>query len=569
MPFLFTYLPGMIIDDLFVNYNIRSALTKILILVIGTLVVSIGKAFINASIEAKRLYIDNQLSFALSSVSANTDYSLLETTSFLETYQKHISGINRSSSIGTTIQKGFQVLENVASIIVYTILIIRFSFIGRNNLSVNNLVTFIAAYSWIFFLFIVILSFLLIMIRRRNNEQYLSKLDVFIPSDRKYSYYQKLSRNETCLKDIRLYPFFSLLSDYITEYKEEAKKLEDALYHIRLGQNICVSFLMVCERILIYIVAGCKVVTSLISYGQFYIYINAVRQILKSFEATLEILENIRYALRFHQSFQVLSEMDTSDDNKVDCPHSFETLRFDNVWFKYPGSSNYILKGVSFTINKGDKACLVGLNGAGKSTIVKLICAFYYPDQGSIFINGVDIRDYNKHKYQHWINVLFQETHCWAGTIEENIVFKENDPRSEKLIHSVGLDYLCSRHQGVSTQVTRIFDSDGVVLSGGELQRVGLARSEAEIKEFILFDEPTASLDPLGEQEIYGVMNTLFSSKTVLTISHRLYMTKDANQIFVLNDGMIVEQGTHEELLREKGLYSKIWEAQSETYIGI
>ncbi len=564
-PLLFVLLPGAIIDELFGAQRKIIILKYVLTLSVGSPLISIINSFLSSKMEIQKKQIDESLSFLISSNLASIDYPILEDSAFLEKYHRHMAGKNRGASIATILSQLMQTIKELLKILLY--LFFLFNMIDFSQpTNQNSILFFIASNTWLVVSVLLFIDLGLLHTKKKNNDSLLKSYDAFLPSDRKYSYYQKLSKDLSCLKDIRVFSFFPLLSDYIQAYRSEARALEQNILNLQLRQNTSVSIFVVFEKIIIYSIAGLKVFFGMISYGQFYIYINCLRNSIKSIESIMDITENVRYALRFQQSFKELSELKGQENDGISMPASFESLAFDDVWFKYPGTDKYILRGVSFKIKKGEKVTLVGVNGAGKSTIVKLICRFYSPTKGIIRLNDVNIESFNKTDYQHWITTLFQEVNYWAGTLKENIAFNKELPLISSIVSAAGLDSFCDKNNGLQTSLTRLFDENGILLSGGEVQKLGLARAMAHNLNLILFDEPTSSLDPISELEIMKKLDEIFHNTTVFTISHRLSFSKESDIIYVLDNGIITEAGTHEELLKTKGLYHLLWQTQAETY---
>ena len=245
-------------------------------------------------------------------------------------------------------------------------------------------------------------------------------------------------------------------------------------------------------------------------------------------------------------------------------------LQLDNVSFRYPGTEEYIFKGLNLTVHPGEKIAIVGLNGAGKSTIVKLLCGFYDPDEGNVLLNGIDIRKFNRREYYELFSAVFQEYSHLDVTVAENVAqdFENIDlARVNDAIEKAGLTKAVAElPKGLDTPVGRDVYLDGVLFSGGQMQRLMLARALYKDGPILVLDEPTAALDPLAEQDIYMKYNEMTAGKTAVFISHRLASTRFCDRIIFLSDGMVKEEGTHEELLIRNGGYAELFEVQSRYY---
>lgn len=247
-------------------------------------------------------------------------------------------------------------------------------------------------------------------------------------------------------------------------------------------------------------------------------------------------------------------------------------ISLENVSFRYPGSDKYIFHQLNLTIHAGENMAIVGLNGAGKTTLVKLLCGFYDPDEGRVLFNGMDIRNFNRREYYRLFSAVFQDYSLLDVTIAESVAQQHSGidmTRVAECIKKAGLEKQISQLPlGLETHIGKEVYSDGILLSGGQVQRLLLARALYKNGEFLVLDEPTAALDPIAEDDIYRKYNEMTQGKTSIFISHRLASTRFCDTIILLADGKIAEKGTHEELLRINGEYAKLYEVQSHYYQG-
>ncbi len=245
-------------------------------------------------------------------------------------------------------------------------------------------------------------------------------------------------------------------------------------------------------------------------------------------------------------------------------------IKLNNVSFKYPGAENYTLKNINLTLKPGEKLAVVGLNGAGKTTLVKLICGFYNPSEGEVLLNGENIIQYNRRDYYKFFTAVFQDFSVLASSFEENIAQRSSGVDSELVkdcIEKAGLTRkVNSLENGVKTNLLRDVYEDGVELSGGETQRLMLARALYKNAPVIVLDEPTAALDPIAESDIYNKYNELTRGKSSVFISHRLASTRFCDRIILIEQAVIKEEGTHEELMALNGIYANLFEVQSQYY---
>lgn len=250
---------------------------------------------------------------------------------------------------------------------------------------------------------------------------------------------------------------------------------------------------------------------------------------------------------------------------------SFESIEFKNVSFKYPSSNKYSLKNINFKLTKGETLSVVGINGAGKSTLLKLMLRFYDPNEGEILYNGVNIKEYNLDSYRNNFATVFQDYKNFALSVFENVMCHEctDDDKAfatEALKNSGVWKKINTFANGGDTVLIREFDSDGVGLSGGENQKVSTARLFARDFELAILDEPSSALDPIAESEMYENLNRVTKDKTVVYISHRLSSAAMADKIIVLDNGNIIESGTHTDLMESGGKYSEMFTLQASNY---
>ena len=248
-----------------------------------------------------------------------------------------------------------------------------------------------------------------------------------------------------------------------------------------------------------------------------------------------------------------------------------ETIAIENVKFSYANSKKPVLNGISLQINVGEKVALVGYNGAGKSTLIKLLLRLYDPDEGQIKINGIDIRDLDLDEYRNRFSVVLQNYQLYATTLAENVLmmpYNKNDREIVyKALRKVGLNRITEKSENdINTQITREFDDAGILLSGGEKQKIAISRIFASPKEVLVLDEPSASLDAISEYSINQTILQEAKSKMLIFISHRLSTVQTVDKIYMFADGKIVEQGSHSELMRQNGRYAKMFNIQADKY---
>ena len=245
-------------------------------------------------------------------------------------------------------------------------------------------------------------------------------------------------------------------------------------------------------------------------------------------------------------------------------------IEFRNVSFKYPRTENYVLRNVNLKFKIGEKLAVVGMNGSGKTTFIKLLCRLYDPTEGEILLNNVDIRKYDYKEYMSIFSVVFQDFKLFSFGLGQNVAasFDYNEELAKKCLEKAGFyDRLQRMKKGLETSIYKDLDEEGVEISGGEAQKIALARALYKNAPFIILDEPTAALDPIAEYEVYSKFNEIVQDKTAIYISHRLSSCRFCDVIAVFHDGQIVQRGVHDKLLQDtQGKYYELWNAQAQYY---
>ena len=288
------------------------------------------------------------------------------------------------------------------------------------------------------------------------------------------------------------------------------------------------------------------------------------------FKAAVDIRGNSPFLERLFEFLDIPNGMyqgslttEKRSDRKYD-------IEFRDVSFRYPGRADYALRHVSMRFRVGSRLAVVGPNGSGKTTFIKLLCRLYDPTEGQILLNGIDIRKYRYREYMDLFAVVFQDFKLLALPLGENVAARRDydRERAADCLRKAGFgERLASMPQGLDTYLYKDLDKEGVEVSGGEAQKIAIARALYQDAPFIILDEPTAALDPVAEAEIYSKFNDIAGDKTAIYISHRLSSCKFCDEIAVFDGGAVVQQGRHEDLLAaENGLYHALWEAQAQYY---
>ena len=316
-------------------------------------------------------------------------------------------------------------------------------------------------------------------------------------------------------------------------------------------------------------------VSGSITVAEFVLYFNVVAGFstwLGSMLGQISTLERLNLSMnRFRSYLEFPEEYRREDGASINDSETPKELEVRDLSFRYDEDGENVLKNINLKIAPGEHIAVVGLNGAGKTTLIKLISGLIEPAEGSVLYDGRDIREYNRIEYYKLFGAVFQDYSILPTTIKE-IVAEESEKnidleKVERCLKQAGLyEKIKTFKDGLNSKYDRSFWDGGVNLSGGEIQKLLLARALYRQSPIVLLDEPTAALDPVSENRLYETYNEVMSGKTTIFISHRLASTRFCNRIVLINDGKIVEEGTHEELLALKGMYYELFETQAKYY---
>lgn len=395
--------------------------------------------------------------------------------------------------------------------------------------------------------------------------------------ERGSSYFNTELMESRYAKDVRLYETSGIFMDkydgYVDKIYHTSKK-----YHLKFLRywNLNSVFYAICDTS-IYLLLVVNVIKKVITIGEFSSLFQATEKFDRAIRQIVNSYLEIGYSssvLKFYVDFveEIYGDndrlMDLRDGGKETVFHACE-IEFKNVSFKYPNTDKYILNNISVKIHAGEHLSIVGQNGAGKTTFIKLLCHLYDNYEGEILINGKEAGTYDFVEYMKLLSVVFQDFRLFAFTIKENVtIFHEKDIDLEETYKIAGIDkWVESLDEKDETYVYKMFVENGIEPSGGESQKLAIARALYKDAPIVILDEPTAALDPISEYEVYKNFDRLVENKTAIYISHRLSSCRFCDRIIVFNDGKLIEEGTHEELLElENGFYANMYRTQAKQY---
>lgn len=440
--------------------------------------------------------------------------------------------------------------------------------------SVITAVSIMTTFNPLIILVIAVLSYIQFRffeyIRKKDK---IEMWDAMMPHWRKLEYMENVTTDFSYAKDIRLFGMKKYLArKQIEVYDEELRHWEKSrqywIYNSMFAHGISLIRQLVIMGWLVY-----SVVYDGLSIGNFTLYSASAAAFSGAINQILTALSGLRERSTHTDDYRSFMDIPCDVSGGIPVPKADSyVFEFDNVSFRYANQDKYALKNVSLTLAAGEKLAVVGLNGAGKSTFIKLLLRLYDVTEGRILMNGTDIREFNREEYYRLFAPAFQDVMVFAFPMSENVSMREpfntDKAEAEKMLRNAGLgEKLDSLEKGIDTELLKILYDDGVDLSGGEKQKLALARALYKNTDVIVLDEPTAALDALAEYRLYQSFNDLVGSRTAVYISHRLSSTRFCDRVAMFRDGEMVEIGTHDELMANDGAYAEMFRVQAQYYV--
>lgn len=438
-------------------------------------------------------------------------------------------------------------------------------------ISIISLSTIIITFSPLIIVAIIISVSLSSLIMIFNLKYQLKFYADLLPINRRYGYYITTLWQPTNAKDYRLFNTKDLMiTKFLLYEKQVVKYFGQASYRFAFYNSLSniVNYL---QMFAIYAFVAYKTVTSKLLIGAFSLYVNSAMKLSTSISTLIEQGVELKRYIEYLKPFIELMDLPVIKDSgkRLILGGEISKIEFKHVSFSYPHSDNLVLNDISFQINKGEKISIVGLNGAGKTTMVKLICRLYHPTSGQILINDIDIFDYDYDHYLKEISAVFQDFKLFAYSLSENITgVNDKDDEATDCAKKVGLTPVINKlPKGIKSIYSKEYDEEGIQLSGGETQKVAIARALYKDSSLIILDEPTSALDPLAEADIYNNFNNLVKEKTAIYISHRMSSSVFCDKVLIIDGGKIADFDTHQNLMKKtNSLYYKLFTSQAVNY---
>lgn len=480
-------------------------------------------------------------------LSAHTQYSIFETAEYRNNFQLVMSMVRGETAADFCAA----IVSAGVSLLIYTVYIAR----------LNPIILLIVL--------LVVVSNTVVKMRLNRLEE--KTIPDFKRNSREFSYINDTFSNFDNAKEVRINQCEELFNNKYNENIKKRWKLNTSYGRKKFLLNMCLHIADAIQLVSVYGYAAYMTWNGFISFGSFTVYaasvINFSNAFSKLVNAVLDVGLAVRFVPRYCEIKTLAQESDSVDMSwRADRPLE---IKFENVSFRYPNTSQMVLENINLTISDGCKLAIVGENGAGKTTFIKLLCRLYCPTSGQITLNGINIENIPREIYAGLLSVVFQDYKLFSFDVVDNIVLN-SELEEEKLLDVIGKSDLKSKidslPNGIHTYINREFDEHGVEFSGGEMQRLALARAYYKGSPIVILDEPTAALDPKSELNLYEHFQSIIDDKIAIFISHRLASTALCDRIVVFSAGQIVELGTHKELLDLNGIYANMWKVQAELY---
>lgn len=546
------FVPMIFIDQIAKPRPAHDFIKIIILLVLGKIILQSMEKLLNRLEFIRRQGINNYLSFELAKKAMDLTYQDIENPHTLDLKEKANAAIN----MGTIHEMLFclkEIITCISTILATAIVIINFSplLVGIS----------------------ILISLLIIGINIKESA-YTQKFDLEIVGvNRRFSYYFSLMAGPRYQKEIRAYDLGGLIKAKTRTYLNMMTERFQKRFSYEANIEAIKIFLESILRLTSYTYVSMRTLTdswgAQIGFGEFSAIISANEKFMKSFQDIFSETAGFAISLANLIPLYEFIMLDSDEQQCLREAGDFESLEFKHVSFAYPGSERLILDDISFKINKGDKISIVGINNAGKTTIVKLIARFFDIDKGEILYNGENIKNIDKKSLYKKISAILQDFSIMPFTIRDNII-GTNDldyEKIDKILREIKLDEkIASLENGLDTYMNKDIYENATDLSLGQKQKLAIARCLYQNPDLIILDEPTASLDPLAESAIYEQFNQMTEGKTAIFISHRMSSSRFTDKILVLDDGKIKAFDSHQNLMKTDNIYSRLYKSQAKYY---
>lgn len=571
-PFINIYFSARLITLLTQKADVKTIVSNIVLVLGLNVIIFFLASFLNNYNETHRMMLLDLENKKVEEKLYNADYALLNDSEFKELLHRHEeAGKSRWARLPyymwTTLQFTRGVLTTVISFIII-IPLLKVGFVKTGDTFFERplfIITIVAS--------IAIMAVVILIVASNINKSYLEANEKYAELDRIFYFFIDILGDYKTGKEIRLYKEQGLVDSIATQ-----KILTDGeltLRRISMKTAKSSSFIAILGATVgfgVYLFIGVKGLFGLFGISSLVLYCGSFMQIISGIMMLANTLGKLKEILPFAADYFKILEAESTmvyGNRELDTSDGFE-IEFNNVSFKYPKSDNYALKHINLKIGDGKKLAVVGRNGSGKTTFIKLLCRLYDIDDGEILINGINIKEYTRESLSSLFSVVFQDYKLLSLTVADNISASSKCDESSLYSALEKADIknrIEEMPQKERTYLYKDLDKSGVEISGGEAQKLALARALYKDSPIVILDEPTAALDPIAENEIYNHFNSFVENKTAIYISHRLSSCAFCDEIAVFDNAELVETGTHNELVSANGKYAELWNAQAGYYL--
>lgn len=576
-PYITIYCTGLIITALTQKSSFSQILKYVLVATVSTLVIDIAIRTINR----KALIMLNSCwekhSALLSRKALELDFAKAESSSVQELRGKIEENANNGNGLTWVAECVAEMIACIISVLV-AVFMISGMVVSRSSVPLSGFAALVDSplFAVLLVIFSVIVITLSVKYHGLSEKKQFNIFNRMVKFNPLLEYYNQkyLNENESG-KDVRIFNVQGLIEEEISEkiHKPIAKMRNDVFkVWATIGQISSISANLLGG--LVYIFVGLKALLGAFGAGKVVEYYGAITKLIA---ACTDIAGNWGYLHANNEQLkQEIEYLNLTSDMENGWRKIDETdmesfvFEFHNVSFSYPETKPLILKNFNMKIKSGEHLAVVGMNGSGKSTMIKLLCRLYDPTKGKITLNGIDIREFDYAEYLKFFAIVFQDFKLLAFPIGENVACSEeyDEEKVWRCLEMAGIkDTVEKFPKKLNQAIYKLYEKDGIDLSGGEEQKIAIARALYKDAPFVILDEPTAALDPIAESDIYSKFDEIAGNKTAIYISHRLSSCRFCSRIAVFHEGEIIQEGTHEELLScEDGKYSILWNAQAKYY---
>ena len=554
-PFIAVFISPLIVEEIVGDRDLKKLITYAAILILSEAILQLLVDRCGTVINKHQERLDNYFNILIGKHSMELDFQLTEDKAALDQIEKARTGMSWYS------QGAYGVSQAV------------FSLIG-NVVKIAGFVTVLAMHAPLLLAIIGLYVFVNIFVMIKNNKISFASFQKLSKVNRLFGYFGWEIVDVRFGKDIRLYGADNMMINAWQKNTDASNKTWKWQGDTQLRYGMIERILSVIKGVAAYFYVAFLAITGHFGVATFTQMITAEAGLDSTLNGivynVIDLAQKCNYAYEYVLFMNYPAALEKGDRPIEKKDHEIE---FRHVTFAYPGTERKILDDISIKIAPGEHLSIVGLNGAGKTTFIKLLCRLYDPTEGEILVDGVNIKEYDYKQYMEQFAPVFQDFKLFALTLTDNISFdkavtEEEQKRIDELIKLVGLETLMERlDKGKETNLFKYFDEEGIEPSGGEQQKIAIARALYKDSPVVILDEPTAALDPVAEYDIYRQFNTLVGGRSAFYISHRLSSCRFCDKIAVFSDGKIAEYGTHEELEKiAGGIYAAMFEAQAKYY---